>query len=473
MQRKEAGPAPAVAPPIVHEVLRSPGRPLEPEKRASMESRFGHDFGHVRVHTDARAAESARAVSARAYTVGNHIAFAPGAAAGGRLLAHELTHVLQQRNAPSGSSAEGRLEIAPAGSPQELEADRWAASAEAPGSSVSEIGSPAVLLQRQGLPSDPGREPEKPTFQCRVDPIEISRALGGDKRAARHILNCCTAGIGPLPGGCTEDVVKGLEKLLGPREKPPVQCPIPFQRGPKGSEVEGLCCEPLRPDKEHCCRPDQINTLSGKCCAHGFKDHTRSSCACPPGQEAMGGRCCEPPLVPEGMACVEPKKKPPELAPAPQPPPQPSPQPAPPPAVQVFDIGFFQDAPQPWYAAPARFTASVTNPGKETFKLLVAALKAKPERRAQLDGHASSEGPKGDVRYNHRLTERRVEVVVSELGKRGVGSDRIAPVPRSAVPAGCEPAGTGRFSCGESGAQPAPAPADRRVTAQVFDGSTP
>ena len=158
-QRQQIGAAarPAVShraevPPVVHEVLRSPGQTLEPATRAFMESRFGHDFrqvpvappsadrvvapsdhpseqqadrlaaavaradapsaglprtrgfdfGDVRVHTDSRAAESADSLNARAYTVGQHVVFgageySPASAAGRRLLAHELTHVVQQR----------------------------------------------------------------------------------------------------------------------------------------------------------------------------------------------------------------------------------------------------------------------------------------------------------------------------------------------------------------------------------------
>lgn len=95
-----------VVPPIVHEVLRSPGQPLDPKTRAFMEPRFGHDFGHVRVHTDARAAESARAASALAYTVGHNVVFgenkyAPASHSGRELLGHELAHTIQQRNASS------------------------------------------------------------------------------------------------------------------------------------------------------------------------------------------------------------------------------------------------------------------------------------------------------------------------------------------------------------------------------------
>ena len=89
------------APPVVHEALRSHGHPLDHLTRSFMETRFGHDFGGVRVHTDAKAAESARAVNALAYTVGQHTVFAPGryeptSFSGRTLLAHELAHVVQQ-----------------------------------------------------------------------------------------------------------------------------------------------------------------------------------------------------------------------------------------------------------------------------------------------------------------------------------------------------------------------------------------
>jgi hypothetical protein len=90
-----------LAPPIVHQVLRTPGAPLGDATRAFFEPRFGHDFSRVRVHADAQAARSADSVGAQAYTVGNHIVFnagryAPATTSGGELLAHELTHTVQQ-----------------------------------------------------------------------------------------------------------------------------------------------------------------------------------------------------------------------------------------------------------------------------------------------------------------------------------------------------------------------------------------
>jgi uncharacterized protein DUF4157 len=106
LQTKPAEPRAAggEAPGILHEVLRSPGQPLDPASRAYFEPRFGHDFGHVRVHTDPTAAVAARTVAAHAFTVGRHIVFgesqyAPYGATGRHLLAHELTHIVQQRAA--------------------------------------------------------------------------------------------------------------------------------------------------------------------------------------------------------------------------------------------------------------------------------------------------------------------------------------------------------------------------------------
>jgi hypothetical protein len=124
-------------PPIVHDVVRSPGRPLDPATRGFMEPRFGHDFSHVRIHTDSKAAESARTLNARAYTVGNAVVFgsgrfAPSTSAGRLLIAHELSHTIQQ------SSPEipltGELTTMPSDHPTERRADAAAQLVSAGGS---------------------------------------------------------------------------------------------------------------------------------------------------------------------------------------------------------------------------------------------------------------------------------------------------------------------------------------------------
>ena len=120
----------------VYEVLGSPGAPLDMQTRGFMEARLGHDFSGVRVHTDARAAQSARAVNAAAYTVGQNLVFdsgqyAPASNAGRRLIAHELTHVLQQSSGAASASGAG-LGIGPADDSLERQADAVAGSVTAP-----------------------------------------------------------------------------------------------------------------------------------------------------------------------------------------------------------------------------------------------------------------------------------------------------------------------------------------------------
>jgi Domain of unknown function (DUF4157) len=151
LQRRATGHhAPATVPPVVREVLGSPGRPLDAQTRAFMEPRFGHDFGQVRVHTDERAAESARAVGALAYTLGRDVVFgagrySPGSEEGRRLVAHELAHVVQQG---SQGWAQGELEVGGVDDPLEREADAAASHA---------------LAERRSAPIPPlGRSTRRP-----------------------------------------------------------------------------------------------------------------------------------------------------------------------------------------------------------------------------------------------------------------------------------------------------------------------
>ncbi len=142
-----------LAPPIVHDVLREPGAPLDREARAYFEDRFGYDFSQVRIHTDARAAASAKAVDASAYTVGPHIVFtsgefAPATAHGRQLLAHELTHVMQQRRHSPASG--GALVIDPSA------AEERAAATTAAQSGSASLAAPSLAsgaLQRACLPA--------------------------------------------------------------------------------------------------------------------------------------------------------------------------------------------------------------------------------------------------------------------------------------------------------------------------------
>ncbi|MGH7486487.1 MAG: DUF4157 domain-containing protein, partial [bacterium] len=155
LSRQASGESPgtAQAPGAVGEVMHSTGRPLDPATRTSMDSRFRFDFSRVRIHDDAQAAASTSAVSALAYTVGHHVVFGPGqysptTAAGRRLLAHELTHVVQQSAA--GSTTAQRFTIGPANSPAEREAEEVAeaVAADAAMSSITETPTSPLQCKR-------------------------------------------------------------------------------------------------------------------------------------------------------------------------------------------------------------------------------------------------------------------------------------------------------------------------------------
>ena len=133
----------------VHDVISSGGRPLEPDVRTDMEGRMGHDFSDVRVHDDSSAAASAAAVNAHAYTVGSNIVFQrdqydPSSTAGRTTLAHELTHVVQQRSGPvDGTSAPGGIKVSDP-------SDRFEREASANADRVMSASAPVQTLAASG-----------------------------------------------------------------------------------------------------------------------------------------------------------------------------------------------------------------------------------------------------------------------------------------------------------------------------------
>jgi hypothetical protein len=182
-------------PASVAATLRTPGQPLPPTVGPFMQHGFGQDFSSVRVHTDPTAARSAAALDARAYTVGEHIVFADGqfaptTTAGRFLLAHELTHVVQQRLA--GTSPAGPLVIGSAQDRQEREADQVAARV---------VSGEQVTLQVSA--STPGRP--------------IRRRPDGDDAPSRGGSGPGPADAG-LPGGVTTPapLEEGPPRVCGP-----------------------------------------------------------------------------------------------------------------------------------------------------------------------------------------------------------------------------------------------------------------
>ncbi len=175
----------------VHDVVGSGGgSPLDTATREDMETRFGHDFGDVRVHTDAAAHDSAKSVNAQAYTVGSNIVFQrdkydPSSDSGKHMLAHELTHVVQQRSGPvDGTDAGGGVKVSDPSDRFEREAvsnaDRLMSSPAPAGPAVQRCedggqsaASEDAAVQREEAPeAEEGEEKMAQTFVQREEEAE-------------------------------------------------------------------------------------------------------------------------------------------------------------------------------------------------------------------------------------------------------------------------------------------------------------
>jgi hypothetical protein len=144
--------------PVKDLLSSSSGQPLDRPTQALMQSRLGHDFSDVRVHADGQATESAKSVNAHAYTVGTNVVFqadkySPGTESGQKMLAHELTHVVQQKAGPvDGTPAPGGISVSHPSDPFEQAAERnaeQAMSSNAPAAAPA-MATQATSLQREG-----------------------------------------------------------------------------------------------------------------------------------------------------------------------------------------------------------------------------------------------------------------------------------------------------------------------------------
>lgn len=257
LQRSAAGPAGTTAPPIVNDVVAQTGAPLLSGLRKSMSSRLGADFTGVRLHTNDRAAASAGALNAEAYSVGPHIVFgagryAPGAAAGQRLLAHELAHVVQQGGrAPAAGQP---LQVALADSPLEDAADRAAASVAQAGrgGGIPPNNLAQAVVQRQEATTEPTVEAQASRAElfcdlstlCRLrfqhpDIVPVSRVMAAVRtcRPGEIILGDPCLSLATLPLAARQELFSGGGRSRsGTSDGGPL---APVASGGTGSPVAG------------------------------------------------------------------------------------------------------------------------------------------------------------------------------------------------------------------------------------------
>jgi hypothetical protein len=228
--------------PSVDEVVQSPGQPLDGATRAFMEPRFGHDFSQVRVHTDERASESVRAVDALAYTVGRHMVFGsdqyvPTTTSGRRLIAHELTHVLQQ--ARSGTPSAHRFFGGTTEADQEREAESHSERVvseptETHHVAIAPISASSGRLQRQ--PQLPGPPPLQGQINMTVDDQgRVSLSVSGPQNVP--VVKQPTIGIRRDPNGKYHLLVGGQDKLVSVDQIPALLRSAVGQAGTPGGKI--------------------------------------------------------------------------------------------------------------------------------------------------------------------------------------------------------------------------------------------
>jgi outer membrane protein OmpA-like peptidoglycan-associated protein len=395
---------PEIAPPIVHEVLRSPGRPLDPATRAYMEPRFGHDFGQVRVHTDEQAALSASAVNAQAYTVGKNVVFAAGQYSprrptGMHLIAHELVHVMQQRNVVNTAS----LVIDSPTSLAEREAQRIASGGEG---YVAETVSASI--QRQPEPGDTRPRNVGPPFQEMPLPPRCSIIW----KKGKWSWKC--EGIPRI--GSTPEIP------LDPRDIPDrIRDLIP--KGPGHEPGSGERTFPFPPTAEPELPPNWLETVC--------KRNPMSPLCIPPGKKQG----------PEQPSLGEILTRP----------------------IGVFwttDVLFEHDQPTLTASIP---NGGLTAAGTTALNTIIFFLNSDPTLRVRLIGHTSAEGT---TAYNLDLSKRRVRLVYQKLNEAGLSGQIIDPIESDGKTTGCTRLEVGVWACGESQATQSEArPEERKVEA--------
>ena len=390
-----------LAPASVDRVLARSGMPVESTLRQDMEQRFGYDFSKVRVHTGDAAEQSARDVSAHAYTVGHNIVFgarqfAPGTNEGQRLLAHELTHVVQQGKRENST---GNLQLGVMDTPQEAEADQ--ASQQRDSSTqptVPTVSSAPGIIQRQS--SDVGNLVLRLGEGGRIEvlygtpDLPITGPLGAGIRCQN---GRCQPVAGQNPADITNrtyTVQEAIDLLRGSvtttsgssRTSCPPDRQIPQLAAccPVGMTWDGTACVSPSATWPTFCLPSQM-TPRGTCCPTGEIWN-------------YSARRCAPPITSAQPGVQSPQLTFPQLqlgrAPI---------------RFGTIESATFDSFRSDDAAVPSQHNASLDH--------LASLLNVYRDAEVHIDGHTDSTASEA---HNDRLSRNRAEAVRAELTARNV-----------------------------------------------------
>jgi len=394
----------------VNAALSTSGAPLDSSTRTFMESGFGHDFSGVRVHTGTLAAQSAESVNARAYTVGNHIVFAnglysPSTSAGRRLIAHELTHTIQQGGQSSGPHQAQGYRVNEPGDGLEREADAAAERVSTRGRLGSNdysraSGAQNLLLQRDEgddpKKKDQAKEPDKPWIPMPVFDEFDPGIIVPDIPGLPDFVKGQQVKLSQLKKAL--DFLRGKKK--GGNDSKRICDVIPGMETTEPGKFGGQCCEKFKRDADHCCTWRNLSIADSRCCRKDEVLLPRPS-----------NKCFKPQIAPT-IPTVPPTTKPPEPAPFPR-----------------FELKI----------PPIRF-GTIESTTIDKFKVdsatipagydkeldhLAGLLKIYKEAEIHIEGHTDSTFTE---EHNQKLSEKRAAAVKQALVKRGVSTARMTVV---------------------------------------------
>lgn len=412
LQRSSAGAGSSRLPSEVDAALNAPGVPLDSSTRTFMETGFGHDFSAVRVHTGTLAAQSAQSVNARAYTVGNHIVFAnalynPSTHAGRRLIAHELTHTIQQRGQVSTVAHAQGYRISEPGDSFEREADAVADRVSAgerlgSGDYSRTSGTQSLHLQRdegdEEKKKDQSKKPDKPWIPMPVFDEFDPAIIVPDVPGVPDFLKGQTAKLSDLKKAL--DFIRGSQK--GGSDSESICKLIPGMEIAQGREFTGQCCEKFKRDADHCCTWRNLSIVDNRCCRKDEVLLPRPS-----------NKCFKPQIAPT----IPPKTVPPTTKP-----PTPTPFPRLELKIPRIRFGTIESTTIDKFKVDS---ATIPAGYEKELDHLAGLLKIYKDAEIHIEGHTDSTFTE---EHNQKLSEKRAAAVKQALVKRGVSTARMTVV---------------------------------------------
>ena len=412
LQRKAGNGSELSAVPLVNEVLRTSGQPLDQASRGFMEPRFGRDFSSVRLHTDTLAADSARSVNARAYTVGNHIVFGndfynTSSRDGRRLIAHELTHTIQQRGLASTAPQAQGIRVSEPGDHFEREADavaeRVSLGEKLQSDNFTQAGPAGGGVHRLFLQRDEGDGDPKPSEQKKPDepwiPMPVfdefdPMVIAPDVPGVPDIIKGQKVALSDLKKAL--DVLRGKQK--GGSNSKNICDRIPGMEIAELGKFAGQCCTKFKRDEEHCCTWRRLALNSYRCCK---KDEVL----------LPSNYCFKPQIV------VQPP-------PTPSTPKAPDATPVPEFELKVPRIRFgtIQSTTIDKFALNS---ATIPAAYEKDLDHLAGLLKIYKDAEIHIEGHTDSSATE---ELNQPLSDKRADAVKKALVKRGVKTTKMTVV---------------------------------------------